>query len=362
MNDYFLIANTVYSKLCDDLSRRIYRAGISYNLTKDEKCLDDTMTELFCRRCKDDLVTFCRKKSEEIYIFGIGTWGTRIYNVCKDNGIVINGWIDNSGKVDQKNGLKVLKPGEISNPDVTRVIVSVEKYSVEIIKQLRELGFSDDNIYDLGTVIRNQAKELELLQYFDLEEMKSDGHDVFVDCGAFDGMSTERFVQWADNKYDKIYMFEANTELYETSKDISNRHANCVLINKGVWNKETELEFYESPYDKEFNVNINDHNCLDDSKKNEDWIIHRIPVVKMDDVIDGPITFIKMDIEGSEAAAIEGAERLIRTYKPKCAISVYHKPDDLWVIPSLLLKYNPDYKFYLRHYSLGWGETVLYAL
>ncbi len=54
----------------------------------------------------------------------------------------------------------------------------------------------------------------------------------------------------------------------------------------------------------------------------------------MDDYITERVTFIKMDIEGSEANALRGAEKIIRTYKPKLAISVYHKKDDLWTIPK----------------------------
>ena len=74
------------------------------------------------------------------------------------------------------------------------------------------------------------------------------------------------------------------------------------------------------------------------------------------------VTFLKMDIEGSELAALRGAERIIREQRPKLAICVYHKPEDLWEIPSLLLSYHPDYKLYLRHYSINETETVLYAI
>ena len=74
------------------------------------------------------------------------------------------------------------------------------------------------------------------------------------------------------------------------------------------------------------------------------------------------ITFLKMDIEGSELAALRGAERIIREQRPKLAICVYHKPEDLREIPSLLLSYHPDYKLYLRHYSINETETVLYAI
>lgn len=72
-------------------------------------------------------------------------------------------------------------------------------------------------------------------------------------------------------------------------------------------------------------------------------------------------TFIKMDIEGAELEALEGAKNTIVKSKPKLAICLYHKPDDLWKIPLYLKKLVPEYKFYIRHHSKVRWETVLYA-
>lgn len=86
-------------------------------------------------------------------------------------------------------------------------------------------------------------------------------------------------------------------------------------------------------------------------------------MVAVDDIIeDHEATFIKMDIEGAELNALIGAEKTIRKSRPKLAISVYHKRRDIWEIPMLLLKYNPDYRFYLRCYSFTGNDTVLYAI
>lgn len=88
-----------------------------------------------------------------------------------------------------------------------------------------------------------------------------------------------------------------------------------------------------------------------------------IEVRKLDDVLQGKkVTFIKMDIEGAELAALRGAEKIIREQRPRLAICVYHKPEDIWEIPSLILSCNPDYRLYLRHYSITETETVLYAI
>ncbi len=73
-------------------------------------------------------------------------------------------------------------------------------------------------------------------------------------------------------------------------------------------------------------------------------------------------TFIKLDVEGAELETLKGAERTIKEYKPRLAISIYHKPSDIYEIPELLMEYRSDYKFYIRHYTSYVWETVLYAI
>lgn len=74
------------------------------------------------------------------------------------------------------------------------------------------------------------------------------------------------------------------------------------------------------------------------------------------------MTFIKMDIEGAELEALHGCRDTIIKYRPKLAICVYHKPEDIIEIPSYIHEIVPEYKLYLRHHSKDLSETVLYAL
>jgi hypothetical protein len=74
------------------------------------------------------------------------------------------------------------------------------------------------------------------------------------------------------------------------------------------------------------------------------------------------IDFVKMDIEGSELAALQGGERAIRKWRPKLAISLYHRPEDFYTIPQWVDSLRLGYRFYLDHYSIHHEETVLYAI
>lgn len=74
------------------------------------------------------------------------------------------------------------------------------------------------------------------------------------------------------------------------------------------------------------------------------------------------VDFIKMDIEGSEMDALAGARDTIRSFKPRLAISGYHKPDDLWEIPRKIRELNPGYELTFGHHSPVHWESVFYAV
>lgn len=83
----------------------------------------------------------------------------------------------------------------------------------------------------------------------------------------------------------------------------------------------------------------------------------------MDDIIKGKVTYIKMDIEGMEMDALKGGSEIIRRYKPKLAISVYHKMEDIIEIPYYINSLELGYELYLRHYwDCNGTDTILFAI
>lgn len=74
------------------------------------------------------------------------------------------------------------------------------------------------------------------------------------------------------------------------------------------------------------------------------------------------VTFIKMDIEGAEQSALQGAVNIIKRDKPRLAICIYHSLEDLYAIPFWIKAMVPEYKLYLRHHSDNAAETVIYAM
>jgi len=73
------------------------------------------------------------------------------------------------------------------------------------------------------------------------------------------------------------------------------------------------------------------------------------------------VDFIKMDIEGAEFGALQGAASTLARFKPRLAISLYHRADDLLRIPLWLSGLDLGYEFFLEHYTIHYEETILYA-
>lgn len=206
------------------------------------------------------------------------------------------------------------------------------------IKSMFELNF------------QNFIRSVDENQYFvrDIDLLK--GYSRFIDCGAFNGDTALELYKF-QGKIEKIALFEPDIRNFEMLRDnIKNIKVakEQILYPCGTWKESKMLKFISGI---QGSSNISD---VGDSY---------VQCVALDDVIpDFEPTFIKMDIEGSEYEALLGAEKLIKTYCPDLAISVYHKIDDIWRIPLLIKKFNSNYKFYLRAHGIYGMETILYCV
>lgn len=183
-------------------------------------------------------------------------------------------------------------------------------------------------------------------QYFDPKVEFSD-NEFFLDCGAYHGETTEEFLKRV-NGAARAFVFEPSPENLATAKRRLHSQKECLqFINAGVSDRKGRLRFLStsgiaSRVDAEGDIEVD--------------------LVRIDDVIDDRCTFIKMDIEGHELLALAGAQATIRRSHPKLAVACYHSPDHFWKIPELVLSFRPDNACFLRHYSEGWADSVMYFL
>ena len=91
----------------------------------------------------------------------------------------------------------------------------------------------------------------------------------------------------------------------------------------------------------------------------------RVPALPLDDWASENaierVDWIKMDVEGAEREALEGAARTIAAQRCKLAISLYHRPDDLWFLIRQMRSLRPDAPLYVEHHSQNLYESVCYA-
>lgn len=184
-------------------------------------------------------------------------------------------------------------------------------------------------------------------QYFpeDIFTLKED--EVFVDAGAFDGDTISQFMDLTDCKYKSIYAFEPDQENYQNLQKRSYKE-NVKLYNAGLYDVTKTISFSSNK---------------GGSSKIEDAGIDHIQVYRFDELEleEEHITFVKMDIEGSELKALEGMQHTIKKDQPKLAICIYHKFEDLWELPLYIKKLVPEYRLFIRNYTAYLDEIVLYA-
>ncbi len=185
-------------------------------------------------------------------------------------------------------------------------------------------------------------------QYFSKHIMNLGDNETFIDGGAFTGDTILDFLRETNGRYNKIYAFEPDINCFNCISNLP--YDNLITFNKGLYKYNTVLGF---------NNDVSKGAHILDYSSNENGMIE---VVSIDEKISDTVTFIKMDIEGCELAALKGAEKTIKKYKPKLAICVYHKNKDIIDIPNYIMSLGLNYKYYLRHHSHSLDETVFYAV
>lgn len=187
-------------------------------------------------------------------------------------------------------------------------------------------------------------------QYFpaSLGEQAVLGRDeIFVDVGAFVGDTVQAFHTAVQGQYRSIYAFEPDSKNYERLLTVCTAIHNASCRQVAVSNRAEEIHFVSD----------------DSTSKVDSSASQIVPADTLDSLLENvPVTYLKMDVEGMEQAALLGAKHIIQEHHPKLAICIYHSNSDMVEVPKLILKLNPDYKLYIRHYSNALVETVCYAV
>ena len=211
--------------------------------------------------------------------------------------------------------------------------------SKEIFTKVMNFKLSHD--YEFMQGFSNDHKG----QYFDKEILPEMQNIVFIDGGGYVGDTVSEVIKNYPD-YKKIYSIEPIKENLRIAKRDLAEFKNIEFINCGLSNKKQTLNFNE---EKSFSSMFGTGS-------------QSIEVDALDNLIQERVDYIKLDIEGAEQDALKGAKKLIQRDKPILAICIYHKAEDWYKIPEIILEIEPSYKLYLRHYMEGIFESVLYFI
>ncbi len=93
------------------------------------------------------------------------------------------------------------------------------------------------------------------------------------------------------------------------------------------------------------------------------------PVITVDELLKtspfGPVTFLKMDIEGGEKEALRSAIQLLKEGRPRLSIATYHCADDWSWIMQHVRALAPDYQFWTKGFYYadpgGWRPLMIHG-
>ncbi len=177
--------------------------------------------------------------------------------------------------------------------------------------------------------------------------LKLEDNENIVDLGAYDGDTIREFLGATDGKYESITAFEPDEKNFRKLEQKTQHLERIERYNLGAGDKKETLLFQKK-------AGRNSH--LDESG---------IPVNfdSVDNVVKHPVSLLKMDIEGAESAALDGAANTIKKYKPKLYVCAYHRNEDMFALPLKIHELCPDYRIYFRHhpYIPAW-ESNFYCV
>ena len=173
-------------------------------------------------------------------------------------------------------------------------------------------------------------------QYF-LEGYLPQAGDIVIDGGAYDGRTAMDFAGLAA----KVHSFELDRDNYLQALKITAHDERVTMVNMGLGDKRGRLSYVPASMS---------------SRIAEGTGAVVADIIDIDSYMSeqnlGRLDFLKLDVEGAESQAITGGSETIAKHKPKLAICMYHKVEDMWELPQLVHSIRPDYELAFRHYPV----------
>ena len=342
-----------------------------------------------------ELWQYLKNAKKPIVLYGMGNGADKIINVLDSYGIPFNGVFASDGFVRDKefNGHKISSYGSLkekfgdmivllcfgsSRPEVIENVKRISGEQELYAPEVPVIGgglFTEEYLTDNKDAFRNIYDRLAdekskqtfecLINYklsgkidylFDCQVdenepyesfLKLGDNESFLDLGAYNGDTVADFISRTQN-YKSIIAVEPDKKTFKKLIKNTENYKNITCINKCI------SSFCGTG---SFAMNSGRNSVVSENGTQTEF-------VTVDSIVGNEkISFIKMDVEGEEVNAINGAENTIIRNKPKMLISCYHRTDDLLTIPKAVFSKREDYKLYIRHFSsiLAWDTNYYFV-
>lgn len=204
--------------------------------------------------------------------------------------------------------------------------------------------------------IYTKAATFLIEQYRYKNKVKVEPGEICLDIGACIGDTS---IWMMENGAQDVYAFEidrGNLEFLTKNVEASPEYENIKIFNLAISDKPQQLCYLPVPN------RIGWGKVLPPNEQHPDG--YMVECVCIDSFCESHHirpTFIKMDIEGGEPAALAGAKNIIQKCRPKLALCVYHAWPHRWEIPLTIASWVDDYDYFLKR-SHPHAETVLFAI
>lgn len=155
-----------------------------------------------------------------------------------------------------------------------------------------------------------------------------------------------------------VYSFEPEPQNCAEALEALRSYPNVTLSRVGLWDKE-EMATFEA----HGRQNLGSRIVTDqqDSQKHSIQVqLTTIDRFVLDQTLPR-VDVIKLDVEGADLAALHGAEETLRRFTPDLMVCLYHRLDDIFLIPEFIINLDLGYRIYLGHHTPLSRTTVLYA-
>lgn len=177
--------------------------------------------------------------------------------------------------------------------------------------------------------------------------LKLTENEVYVDIGAYRGDTVDTFLSYTKENYNHIICAEPDTKTFKKLTDHCAHLSRFEAHNVAVTQVDGEIGFTDA-HGRQSAVG---GDVMQKSVTLTTLCGDKVP------------TYIKIDAEGCENEIISASGDIFTKYKPKLNVAAYHKCEDIFTLPILLNRLNPDYRIHLRHhpYIPAW-DTLFYCI